>query len=290
LAGGKLIALENRSRAGAHALPLAADPVNRKILQKASERPLGLPSGDFEVSSSGQEALFLAAAIERWLGAAPQGRIEYGGPAAEQAIDTLVGAWSAAIVHALARGPMSIDDLDGAIEGLGRSRIERHLMAMRSTRLVEVLGDGDAALYSINGWLRLGIAPLIVSARLERNRPTEEMTPVDGSDVEAGFRMALGLIELPEELTGVCRLRLNLDEGRDDYMSGVTAHVEMGRIVAVEPNIEEPADAWAHGTLEDWLDTVINLDARAVATGGDAWLTAALVRAIHRRLFGPGGR
>ena len=284
--GGRLNANEGELRAGAQALLLAADPVNREILLAMSNRVLAIGGRDYTVGSEGNEALFVAATIERWLARAPDGPIEYGTDLAERAAAALTGGWSAAVVHALAREPMTASELDAAIEGLDRRRLQQHLTAMHGTGMVEALGAGGEALYSIADWLRFGIAPLIAAARLERRQSLEGANPVDGFDVEAGFRMALAAAELPEELSGVCHLRLNLNEDRDDRFSGVTAVVDCGRIVSARPGFDGKPDASAAGSLDDWLDTVIDPGAKAVRTGGDKWLTGALVAAIHKSLFG----
>lgn len=272
-------------RAGAQALSLAADPVNREILLAMSNRVLKMGGREYTVGNEGYEALFVAETIGRWLAQMPDGPIEYGTQPAERAVAALVEGWSAAIVHALSREPMTAPELEAAIDGLDRHRLQRRLDAMRGIGMVEALGEGDAAIYHTTRWLQLGIAPLIAAARLERKRHLEGANPVDGFDVEAGFRMALAVSELPEELSGTCHLRLNLDEGREDRNSGVTAEVVRGRIAAAEPGFHGRPDASAAGTLDGWLDTVIDLGVEAVRTSGDAWLTAALIAAIHKALF-----
>lgn len=284
--GGRLNAHEGGLRAGAQALSLAADPVNREILLATSNRVLEIGGRQYTVSNEGHDALFVSAVIERWLAGAPDGPIEYGTRLAERTVAALVEGWSAAVVHALAVEPMTAAELAGAIDGIDRRRLRRRLTAMHGAGLVDALGKGSGVLYGMTDWLRFGIAPLIASARLERDSEVEGATPVDGHDVEAGFRMALAVADAPEELSGVCHLRLNLDQGREDRRSGVTVVVDRGEIVVREPRFDEPADAWALGTLDGWLDTVIDPGAKAVRTGGDAWLTGALVAAIHRALFG----
>jgi DNA-binding transcriptional ArsR family regulator len=274
-------------RAGGQALTLAADPVNREILLACSNRVLEMGGRHYTIANDGREALFVAGTIERWLRQAPDGPIEYGTAAAKRAVAELVEAWSSTLVHTLAGEPMTGAELEAAIDELSRRQLRHRLRAMRGIGMVEALGDGEDALYEMTDWLRLGIAPLIAAARLERDKEMDDTTPVDGLDVVAGFRMALGVSELPEELSGVCRLRLNLDAERDDRLSGVTARIERGAVVSCEARIDEPADAWALSTLDGWLDTVIDLDAKAVRTGGDGWLTGAVVAAIHKALFAP---
>jgi len=267
-------------------LALAADPLNRRILRGMISRTVNMDGDLYTTSDEGREALFVSTTIERWLRAAPDGPIEFDSAAAERAVSALAGGWSAAVVHGLACGPMTSAELDAAIDGLGRRRLQGHLSAMHGAGLVEALGEGDAVLYAMTDWLRRAIAPLIAAARLELGQDMEGATPVDDSDVEAGFRMALALVELPEELSGVCGLWLKLDGRPEDPPSGVTARIERGEVVSCEAGFEQKADARALGSLGDWLDTVIDLDSRAVRTRGDAWLTDALVSAIHHALFG----
>jgi DNA-binding transcriptional ArsR family regulator len=286
LGSGRLKALERGPRAGGQALSLAADPLNRRILRGMASRIVNMEGEQYTLSDEGHEVLFVAATIERWLGHAPDGPIEFESAAAERAVAALLEGWSAAVVHGLAREPMTSAELNAAIDGIGGRRLRRQLSAMHGAGLVEALGEGGEALYAMADWLRRGIAPLIAAARLERDQGLEGSTPVDGSDVEAGFRMALALVELPEELSGVCSLRLKLDGPRRDRPSGVTARIERGKVVSCEAGFEQRADAWALASLDGWLNTVIDPDAKAVRTGGDAWLTDALVSAIHHTLFG----
>ena len=50
---------------------------------------------------------------------------------------------------------------------------------------------------------------------------------------------------------------------------GVTARIERGEVVSCEAGAEQDADAWALGSLDGWLDAVINPEAKTVRTGGD---------------------
>jgi DNA-binding HxlR family transcriptional regulator len=275
-------------RAGAHLLLMAADPIKRGILQKMLERPLKMGHGrEYRVTSGGREALFVGFVVERWLQSAPQGPIPYDSRDGGRAVTALAEGWSATVVHALAREPLTLSELHEAVEGLGRRALKQHLAAMQSAGQVEALADDNGgAIYAITDWLRAGIAPLIASARIERRNPQEGMVPIDDLDVEAGFRLSLPLIELPKELSGTCRLGLNLDEEENLPMTGVTARIDQGRVVSCTPGLGEKADAWAAASAADWLDTVIEPDAKRVRTGGDRWLARAVLDRLHRTLFG----
>lgn len=285
---GNFNASKGKMRAGAYVLLMAANPINRGILREMLERPLKVGAGrEYRVTSGGREVLFAGFVAERWLQCAPRGPLQFDGEAAERAVAALAEGWSATLVHALAREPMTFRELLRTVERQGRRELKRHLVAMQAAGQVEALPDvGDGTLYAITDWLRAGIAPLIASARVERRDPKEGMMPIDALDVEAGFMLSLPLIEMPKELSGTCRLGLNLEEDGGSNLTGVTAHVEQGRVVSCTAGLDEKVDAWAAGSASDWLDTVIEPDAKRVRAGGDRWLARALVDAMHRTLFG----
>ena len=275
-------------RAGARVLLMATDPINRGILRKMLEHPLKVgPGREYRVTSGGREALFSGFVAERWLQSAPQGPLPSGSPEAERAVGALAGGWSATVIHALAREPLTFEELRRKADGLRRRALQRHLGAMQGAGQIEALPDsGEGALYAITDWLRAGIAPLIASARVERRNPKEGMAPIDALDVEASFRLSLPLLELPTELSGSCRLGLNLEEDESSPLTGVTAHIELRRVVSCTAGLDQKADAWAAASAGDWLDTVIEPDAKRVRTGGDRWLARALLDALHKTLFG----
>jgi DNA-binding HxlR family transcriptional regulator len=279
-------------RAGATILLMAANPIHRGILRKVLERPLELAPGEiYRVSGGGREMLYAAFVVEQWLQSAPHGPLVFDSKEAESAVTALAEGWSASIVHMLAREPLTFAELEAAvrkvaIEETGREELERLVAAMHASRQLEALPGGGEPIYVLTDWLRAGIAPLIASARLERSNPMEGMAPIDDLDVEAGFRMALALVELPNQLSGSCRLGFNLDDSESKAMTGVTAEIDQGKAVACRPELDMEADAWAAASAADWLDTVIEPDTDKVRTGGDAWLTKALVEAFHRTLFG----
>jgi DNA-binding HxlR family transcriptional regulator len=275
-------------RAGAQLLLLATNPINRGILRTVLERPLEIaPGRQYQVSEGGRELLFVAFVAERWLQSAPDGPIPFDSPRTEEAVVTMTDAWNATVMHVLARGPQTFEQLHAATPAISRRDLRRHLSAMQRAGQVEPLPSrGEGTIYAVTEWLQAAIAPLIASARLERRNPRENMAPIDSLDVEAGFRLALSRIELPRELTGVCRLGLNLDEQKSARMTGVTAEIDQGQVISATPGLDAPADAWAAGSANDWLDTVIEPDANLVKTGGDRWLTQALLKELHRALFG----
>ncbi len=279
---------KGKMRAGAQLLLMAANPVKRRILQEMIEHPLDAgPGHEYRVTTSGREALFVGFVVERWLQSAPRGPLPFESQDAKRAVAALAEGWSTTVMHVLAREPLTFEKLHSQVEGLGRRPLKRHLTAMLGTGQVEErVGGSGEAIYTMTDWLRAGIAPLIASARLERREPKEGMAPIDALDVEAGFRCGLSLVELPRELSGACRLGINLAADESGCLTGVVAQVEQGRVVACAAGVDGKADAWAAGSIDGWLDTLIEPDADRVRTGGDDWLSQAVLDSLHRTLFG----
>src|SRR5260221_11508412 len=136
-------------RAGAQALLMATDPINREILQKMLERPLKVGSGgEYRVTSGGREGLFVGFVAERWLQGAPQGPVPFDSREAERAVAALAEGWSATVGHALTREPLTLRALDGVVEGLRKRAPKRHLSAMQSASQIGVLPDGGTGALS----------------------------------------------------------------------------------------------------------------------------------------------
>ncbi len=84
----------------------------------------------------------------------------------------------------------------------------------------------------------------------------------------------------------MCWLGLNLDETERSAMTGVTARIEEGRVVSCHDGLDIKANAWAAATAADWLDTVVEPDAkRAPAPAAIRWLSAPSVAACHKTLL-----
>lgn len=286
--GGEISPSGSAMRAGAYVLLMATSPIKRGILREVLQQPLAVGGGnEFRITPGGREMLFVAFVAERWLQSAPHGPLDFDSGEAERVVRLLVEGWSSTLVHALAAGPLTLAELDRAVEGVGRRGLQRQLESMRDAGQVEVRSMGPAeTAYAPTTWLRTGTAPLAAAARLERRTPKEAMVPIAPLDVEAAFQLTLPLLELPAELSGTCRLGVNVEDVENSSLTGVTVRIEAGRVVSCSVGFSGEADAWAAASASDWLDTLIEPDAKRIRTGGDKWLSAALLKDLHRKLFG----
>lgn len=245
------------------------------------------PHTPMRITPEGQEMLFVAFSLERWLANAPDGPLELGVGDTGTALAALVCGWSSTLTHALAPGPRTLPELNAVVEPLSYETVEEHIDAMERADLVEAQTDSTGTTrYAATQWLREGVAPIAAAARLESHFPSPDTLPPDARDVGAGFLLTLPLLQLPKHLSGSCRLGVKLGEEGLGEAVGVTAQITDGRVLWCEPQLEDRAGSWATGTAIEWLDTVVQPAVRRVDTGGEKRLADALVEALHEKLFG----
>jgi DNA-binding HxlR family transcriptional regulator len=241
---------------------------------------------DYELEKPGRELLFVVAALERWLAAAPEGPFPLESGAAKAAIKALAEGWSSSMLRALAAKPLALTELDRVITDLNYPSLERRLGAMRVAGLVQALpGNGRGTPYAVTEWLRRGIAPLAAAIRWEREHAGDSTAPLTRTDVEAGFMLTLPLLRLPREASGQCRLAVELPNGGKRRLAGVIVELEAGRVSACVSRLEGNPAAWASGAPAAWLDAVIEADADRLELGGDCRLARGLLDGLHAALF-----
>jgi DNA-binding HxlR family transcriptional regulator len=316
-------------RAGAHALSLLAVPLNARLLTALADGPrpvtdlrreAGLPpqttlrthmqtltrtgilerrreggpsrATEYQLGGAGQDLLVVAGILEDWMAHAPaEMSLELGSPAAKSTIKALVDGWSTAIVRAIAARPLSLTELSKLIKSETYPALGRRLGAMRAAGLIEPLPSSDRSTpYVASPWLRRAIAPLAAAARWERRYALGEVPPIGKLDVEASFLLSIPLLKMPRDLSGRCRLAVELrGEGEVQRLAGALVEVRDGRI-ACSSRLEGSADAWASGSVTSWLLAVIDGDAGQLEVGGDGEIGGALLNGLHSVLFGTPAR
>jgi DNA-binding HxlR family transcriptional regulator len=310
------------SRAGSQALSLFAAPLNPLILRALSKGPMRLSelrqrvggpaqttlraylcnlievgvvakvkhnempyAVTHELSSQGRDLLFVLDILEAWLARAPQGGLKLGTGAAKAAVKAFTDGWDATIVQAMVARPHSLTELDTLISELSYPALERRLSALRFAGLVEAApASGSGTPYAISEWARRGIAPLIAAARWEQVNAPERSEPVTWVETEAGFLMALALVELADGVSGECVLALDT-KGAERRIAGVHVIVEHGRLVSCETDLVAEPPTFALGNAVAWIDAVIERRLGELHVNGDRPLLSALVGGIHVALF-----
>jgi DNA-binding HxlR family transcriptional regulator len=252
----------------------------------------GFPgSVHYALTASGEKLLVVGEVLQRWLKAAPNGPISLGSPSAKSAVKALVDGWSAAIVRALAARPCTLTELDRLIPSISYPTLERRLTAMRLVGQVEGQrsGGGRGTPYRVSRWLRQALAPIVAAVAWERRHAPAQTSPIGRLDIEAAFLMAVPLLEMPAEVSGSCRLAVELRSGSDSQFAGATVVVEEGRPAACVARLSGDADAWAVGSPLGWFRWVNRREEDQVEVGGESSLALALADALREALV-PGHR
>lgn len=289
---------------GSRTLQILASSVSSQILRALSDGPMGLTelgdglgstieipgrdpgSLEAKITPSGREMLFVSTILEDWLEKAPGGVLPFGGDGATEAVEALAASWSSTVLHTLAAGPRSRMELRRVGDVAGYPSTERCLESMRLAGQVEARnGEGEGAAYSVTDWLREGLAPIVAAARMER-RHLVDAPPVAPLDAEAAFMLSLPLLRLPADLSGSCRLTVEMTGDGTPHQAGAMVSVEEGRIVSCTSRLEGDSDAWATGDLNAWFSTVIDSEPETMELGGDEDIARILLDGLHEVLFG----
>ena len=247
------------------------------------DEPIG-PETKFRATEAGGEFLFVAGVLTSWLRQRPAGPLDFDEEAVQPVL-ALLGGWASAITHAFAAGPLSVGEAEERVQTLSVDAVELRIGVMEWHGLLEAFEceDGEVR-YEATDWLRRGVAPIAAAARMELRYPAPGTAPIAVADVEAAFRLAAPLLRLPADASGACSLAVGLEPEVSESPAGVTAEVEAGRVAAVEPGLEQSADARAEASAADWLDTLIEPGVERVRTGGDRVLARRLVDGLHEGL------
>ncbi len=277
--------------------PPVEDPLHMNIFSDPylfepadPNHPPGAPIDDDTVlrpTPAGREVPFVGAALADWLRRCPAGPLTLAkGPGQE--ISALLYGWASMVTHALCDGPLTLEQVDDAVQAdLGL--VDELIDLMEETGLLEEANSDkpdEEPRVRVTEWLRHSVTPIAAAARMELRHPPGDTAPIAARDVEAAFQLALPLLKLPRKLSGTCSLAVELAEGVADSPAAVTARIEEGRVVACEPGFDEDADASASATAAEWLETVIERKANLVPTAGDDKLATALLHELHNTLFG----
>lgn len=310
-----------RRRAGAHLLSLFATPLNGLILRALAEQPLSsaalreaivwpAPStlrGNLEdlaalgalavhpregksnqydnsLTALGEELLDVADAAEAWLMKAPAGPLKLGDGASKAAIGALVDGWDAAIVRALAPRPLALVELNDLIPGVSYPTLSRRLAAMHLVGQVERCKlEGPRRVYRVTDWLRRAVAPLGVAARCELRHLRETAAPVTWVEVESAFLLTMPLVSLPEAIGGVCTLAVDTGASNaGSRLAGAQVEVHGGQVVSCSTRLVDNPSTWVLGTVEGWLDAIIDGRLDRLRFGGEEPdLAASLIQSLH---------
>lgn len=252
----------------------------------ARHREGGFPGGvSYALTPAGEDLLKVGEILQRWLGEAPDGPISLGSTASKSTIKALIDGWCANIVRALAARPLPLTKLDRLIPQISYPTLERRLTVMRRVGLVESRREasGRGTPYSVTPWMRRAVATLAAAAVWESRHFAE--VEVRRLDIEAGFLLAIPLLELPPGITGVCRLAIETEPGSNPGYAGVTLGLEEGRIASCVTRLDGEANAWIAGAPADWFRWMIGSEDGRIELGGDTWVGRGVLASLREVLM-----
>lgn len=250
----------------------------------------GRRGGEYGLTPGGHGLLAVLESANRWLESHPQPAIDPAGPLAWRAFAAFAESWQVALVESLAQGSRSEAELDELID-VRRGKVGRELRRLHGAGVVEPVSGrgGSESRYGLTAWGRRGIGVLAVAARWEAAYVPDLATPVAVRDAVVALLIALRLVRLPGDATGVCALTAEVEPGAElsPRSGGVWARFKAGRLTACgEGAAPEPPDAWLRGTFSAWFEAVLDDRPAALQHGGDRSLSRPLVRALHSELYG----
>ncbi len=249
------------------------------------------------LSYAGEEMLFVASVVDNWLDRFPAGPIPADSEGAKQAVKALAGGWNSTLIHEIADRPLTLNELNSAIPDFNYPVLERRISWMRMTGQIEQLPAERprGTPYVVSDWLRHAVAPLAASGRCERRHMDPLEVPIPEAEVETGFLLATPLAPLPDDASGTCLLAAQTGglagpapkAGDDPHLAGVTVTAEQGKVVSCVSDISTTKPpSWAVGSLDAWLDALIDGEITELRIGGeDPQLALDFVAGLHHALF-----
>jgi DNA-binding HxlR family transcriptional regulator len=241
----------------------------------------------YALAPAGERFLAVASTLQAWLKDAPDGPIGLGTPAAKSAVKALVEGWIATLVRVLAARPLALTEMAKLITSISYPTLERRLTAMRRTGQLQASRNGNGSRgtpYEATAWLRQAAGPLVAAVAWERECAPTQTRPLSRLDIEALFLLAIPLLYLPQDVSGSCRLAVEMRAGSQFEYAGAIVTFEEGRPSSWAARLEGDPDAWIGGTAGRWLGWMSGQDHHPLDLGGDRTLAEPLAGVLNHAL------
>lgn len=241
----------------------------------------------YALSRTGADLLNVGSVLQRWLTVAPNGSVYLGSPAAKSSIKALVEGWNATIVRILATRPLALTELARLVSSISYPTLERRVAAMRRMGLLQASRESGASRgtpYQASRWLREAAAPLTAAVGWERRWARDQTKAIGRLDIEAGFLLAAPLLDMSDDVSGVCRLGVEMRSDSKLEYAGAMMKVDGGRLLSCSARLEGSPDGWATGTTADWFGPASRQADSDLEFGGDVLLARSIAQAMRNTL------
>ena len=164
--------------------------------------------------------------------------------------------------------------------------VKRRVVRLRATGLVDRSSEDREATYRASEWL-CGVAGILATAsRWELRHEAGARLPAR-REVEAAFLLAAPLVKLPASASGTCALAVAQPrEDGETEIAGVQVAAERERLLVYELQLEPSPATWVLGTVEGWMQAVIDGDMDDLRiNGAQVGLARIVVKGLHQTLF-----
>ena len=172
---------------------------------------------------------------------------------------------------------------------LDAERLRKHLHEMIAAGIIEEIeGPDGTTLYGLSDHRRRSTGVLMAATRWERRYRPDESAAVGAQDAEIFLRVALPLVRLAESMSGTCAMTMALDPAPGAPRSlTVWARLRRGRVVAHSAGpLRSVPSASARGSVDDWLDALLDGAVDRLQIKGRRELVVALIQGIRDQLPG----
>lgn len=238
---------------------------------------------EYRITPAGDSLLKVATFLRDWLQEAPGGPIPLGSIAGKSATKALIGGWSSNIVRTLAACPLSLTELSMLISRSNYPSLARKLGAMRSAKLLEPQpGDSRGTPYGTTDWLRRAVIPLTAAIAWELKFIPEQVAAIGPRDVEAVFLLAIPLMSLAPEISGKCRLGVEMRGGATPTYAGVLVCIEEGKVVSCSSDLKGDVQASISGPPGAWMRQMNGGPRGQLEVSGNRSLARTVIDALRR--------
>lgn len=205
-------------------------------------------------------------------------------PATWDSLGLLADLWEAGVIEELSRSPKGPGELAGRRRAFSYHQLSRRASRFKARGFLGETGGSSRCRrqYTLTDKTRRTMG-LVAGLGRWRQRHVDGAA-MTADEMATVLRVALPLISLPDQAGAQMRVRVM--EADEDSDAIVWAEVADDGSVGVQDDRGSPADAWANGTVEDWLSTLLDGEP-AVETGGDVALVERSLASLYERLWTP---
>lgn len=231
------------------------------------------PRPHLMLTAAGRELNMLAELAERW---EVRTRLRTRALPGTWALGTLADEPTWAVLRALSQKGLAASELACEVDPIARAALPRRLALHVRDGLLAQRGTGADTIYELTDDARR-LAALALPAMAWELRFGRRETARAGPDLVAMLRLGASLAVLPEDLGGVCGIRVVPGASPG---CGLWLGVGSGQLITLARAPLAPPAAAGHASASGWLHALLENRRRAITTVGDEPLLAGVLDAL----------